>query len=221
MNRDGMARFGIDVSKALGVPMPEIRRIAKTTCRDHDLAARLWASGVHEARILASLIEEPSQVSRQQMNEWVADINSWDLCDQVTGNLFDRLPFADHAIRDWYREEREFVKRAAFAMIAWRAVHMKSEPDETFLTYLHLIRQEAADNRNFVKKAVNWSLRQIGKRSAALHAPALALARELETSPDKSAQWIGRDAVRELTGEKVLARLGLQTGQAYALSSLR
>lgn len=206
-NRDGMARFGIDTQAALGISMPEIRRIGRTTTRNHALAKQLWDSGIHEARILASLVDEPEKVTRRQMEDWAADFNSWDLCDQVTGNLFDRLPFADQAIETWHRDERQFVKRAAFAMIAWRAVHLKNEPDATFLAYLPLIREAAADPRNFVKKAVNWALRQIGKRNSTLHKAALSLARELAASAEKPAQWIGRDALRELTSEKVLRRL--------------
>ena len=207
-NREGMARYGIETSNALGVSMPNIRSVAKSTKRNHELALSLWKTGLHEARILAGLLEEPDKVTREQMDEWVADFNSWDVCDQVCMNLFDRLPQADDAIMKWHTNEREFVKRAAFAMIAARAVHLKKLPDDVFLKYLPMIRDASSDQRNFVKKAVNWALRQIGKRSAYLHTPALALAKELAANGNKSAGWIGRDAVKELESAKVLARLG-------------
>ncbi len=210
-NLAGMGRFGIETSSALGVSMPQIRRIAATAKRDHQLASSLWASGLHEARILAALVEEPYRVTRKQMDAWVADLNSWDLCDQVTGNLFDRLDCANEAIADWREDKREFVKRAAFTMIAWRAVHLKKEPHKNYLPYLEMIEEAADDNRNFVRKAVNWALRQIGKRHRSLHGPALDLAHKLEASNIKSAQWIGRDAVRELESTRVLEKLAIAT----------
>lgn len=208
-NLAGMARFGIDTEKALGVSMPNIRAIGKTVVRNHSLAIELWHSEIHEARILASLVDIPSEVSARQMGAWAADFNSWDLCDQVCGNLFDRASEAETMIRKWADDNREFVRRAAFATIAWRAVHLKNEPDDTFLAYLPFIEAASVDNRNFVKKAVNWALRQIGKRNASLHGPALTLAVQLHNSPEKSAQWIGRDAARELDSQKVCEKLGL------------
>lgn len=208
-NRAGMARFGIDVSKALGVSMPNIRHIAQTTVKDHALALALWQSDIHEARILACLVDEPVKVTRSQMDEWVADFQSWDVCDQVCGNLFDRLPMAEAALRDWCKDEREFVRRAGFAMIAWRAVHLKKEPDTTFLGYFPLIRAGAIDTRNFVRKAVNWALRQIGKRNAALYHPALELARELAAHESASAKWIGKDAVKEFESPAVRKKLAV------------
>ncbi len=208
-NRAGMARFGIDVSKALGVSMPNIRQIAQTTVRDHTLALALWQTDIHEARILACLVDEPAKVTRAQMDKWVADFQSWDVCDQVCGNLFDRLPMAEAALQDWCKDEREFVRRAGFAMIAWRAVHLKKEPDTTYLDYFPLIRAGAGDNRNFVRKAVNWALRQIGKRNAELYHPALDLARELATHECASAKWIGRTAVREFESPAVRKKLAV------------
>ena len=208
-NRAGMARFGIDVSKALGVSMPNIRHIAQTAVKDHALALALWQSDIHEARILACLVDEPAKVTRSQMDEWVADFQSWDVCDQVCGNLFDRLPMAEAALRDWCKDEREFVRRAGFAMIAWRAVHLKKEPDTTFLGYFPLIRAGAIDNRNFVRKAVNWALRQIGKRNAALYHPALELARELAAHESATAKWIGKDAVKEFESPAVRKKLAV------------
>lgn len=208
-NLTGMARFGIDISKALGISMPNIREVGKTTEKNHQLALDLWASEIHEARILACLVDEPKKVTRQQMDDWVGDFQSWDVCDQVCGNLFDRLPHAEAAILDWANDEREFVRRAGFAMIAWRAVHLKKEPDEMFLAYLPLIKTASNDNRNFVRKAVNWALRQIGKRGASLYTPAYELSKELAASNDPAARWIGKDAVKEFEKPEQRARLGL------------
>jgi 3-methyladenine DNA glycosylase AlkD len=208
-NRIGMARFGVETSHALGVPMPVIRAVASTTIKDHSLAIALWESGIHEARILASLLEEPKKVTRTQMESWVNDFASWDVCDQVCGNLFDRLPEAEAAIFDWSKSPKEFVKRAAFALIAWRAVHLKSEPDQTFLNYLPLIHRESTDPRNFVKKSVNWALRQIGKRNASLNNPAVEMALAFSQSDNKTVRWIGSDAYKELTDAKIKARLGV------------
>ncbi|MCB1462650.1 MAG: DNA alkylation repair protein [Nitratireductor sp.] len=208
-NRAGMARYGINVDKAFGVSMPAIRAAGKAITHDHDLAQALWDTGIHEARILAALVDKPQWVTREQMDRWAGDFNSWDLCDQVTGGLFDKTPHAHEKAVEWATDEREFVKRAAFAMMAWRAVHDKRAMDDALTTYLPLIRQASTDSRNFVKKAVNWALRQMGKRSPALHAPCLELARELAQSDDRTARWIGRDAVKELESDAVKARLGI------------
>lgn len=209
-NREGMSRFGIDVSGAIGVSMPNIRKVGNSTVRNHGLAGELWSSGLHEARILASLVEEPDKVTLNQMNNWVSDFNSWDLCDQVCGNLFDRLQYTESAIEAWRNDEREFVRRAAFALIAWRAVHLKKEPDKTFLNYLPMIEDAATDNRNFVRKAVNWALRQIGKRNAKLHAPSLQLARKLSLGSNKASVWIGKNAAKELESKAVLSKLHIK-----------
>lgn len=208
-NRKGMQRFGINIDQAFGVSMPDIRQVGKTTLQDHDLALELWASGFHEARILAGLVDKPAWVTADQMNSWVVDFNSWDVCDQICGNLFDRTPFVHEKIFEWSFREEEFVKRAAFALIAWRAVHDKKEPHSKFLDYLPLIEREATDARNFVKKAVNWALRQIGKRARELHGPALALSEKLAANGDATERWIGRDAVKELSNEKLKIRLGI------------
>lgn len=208
-NRAGMARFGIDTDKAIGVSMPNIRSVGTSIIKDHDLAQALWDSQIHEARILASLVDHPKWVTSQQMDAWAADFNSWDLCDQVCGNLFDRTHLVDEKIRDWATRPEEFIKRAAFATIAWRAVHDKKSDDAVFLAYLPMIEAASDDPRNFVKKAVNWALRQIGKRSASLHKPALKLASQLCESSEPSAQWIGKDAFKELSSEKMLLRLGI------------
>jgi 3-methyladenine DNA glycosylase AlkD len=208
-NRDGMARFGINVERAFGVPMPDIRACAAGIVRDHALAEALWQTGFHEARILACLVDRPQWVRPDQMDRWTADIDSWDLCDQVCGNLWDRTPFAVDRIRQWAGDEREFVRRAAFATLAWKAVHDKAAPDKLFLELLPLIGDHSKDGRNFVRKAVNWALRQIGKRSAGLHGPCLSLALDLADSEDRTARWIGVDAVRELDSAKVKSKLGL------------
>ena len=208
-NRAGMARFGINTDDAFGISMTALRPLARRHRRDHDLALALWATGKHEARILAVLIDDPKLVTPTQMDEWAADFDSWDLCDQACMKLFAATPYAAQKVRKWSKDKREFVRRAAFALIAGYAVHAKKAPDEELLPFLELIEGAADDDRNFVKKAVNWALRQIGKRSVALHAPALSLAEELAGSDDKTARWIGRDAVKELTDPKQLARLGL------------
>jgi 3-methyladenine DNA glycosylase AlkD len=198
-NRLGMQRFGINTDKALGVSMPVIRDRAKAYKKDHALALSLWETGIHELRIMAGLIDDPRQVTPQQMDAWAKDFNSWDLCDQVCLNLFDRTPFAETKIREWALREEEFVRRAAFATLAGQAVHMKKAPDEYFITFFPQIEQASSDPRNFVKKAVNWALRQIGKRNPLLNAAAQQLAEKLLSSGNKTAGWIARDALKELS----------------------
>jgi len=206
-NRAGQSRFGISTTRAYGVSIANLRPIARRLKRDHHLAAALWESGVHEARILAAFVDEPEKVMPDQMDAWVAEFDSWDLCDQVCGSLFDRTPFAEAKIMQWAKDEREFVRRAAFALLAMYAVHAKKVPEERFLKFLPLIERHASDPRNFVKKAVNWALRQIGKRSPALHAPALALAEKLAASSEGNARWIGKDAAKELSDPKQIQRI--------------
>lgn len=205
----GKAHFGINVSKALGLSMPQIRNIAKQITKDHQLAEAMWQADLHETRLIASMIDVPKEVTEDQMERWVVGFNSWDICDQTCGELFDRTPFTTDKIHQWADREEEFVIRASFALIAWQAVHNKKMPDEEFLVYFPLIEAASDDPRNFVKKAVNWALRQIGKRSAYLHAPALECSRQQANSDDKTARWIGKDAVKELSSEKMLMRLGL------------
>ena len=204
-----MARFGIAVDSALGISMPKIRAVAGSTEKNHELAEELWQSGLHEARIAAALIDHPKWVTREQCERWALDFNSWDLVDQVTGNLFDKSECAEDLIQSWTFRDEEFVKRAGFTLIAWMAVHQKKRPHEEFLTYLPLIDREAHDGRNFVKKAINWALRQIGKRHASLHAPALECARSLASNNHATRRWIGADAVKELDCEKTRSRLGI------------
>jgi 3-methyladenine DNA glycosylase AlkD len=204
---EGMARFGIDTTRAVGVTVTELRRFARDLGHDHELAAALWASGVHEARLLASLVDEPAMVSETQMEAWVSDLDSWDVCDGVCGNLFDRTPFALHKAVAWSGREPEFQKRAAFALMASAAVHRKDLPDAAFASLLPVIRAQAIDERNYVRKAVSWALRQIGKRSSGLNSRAVRTAEQIERSDSPAARWVARDALRELRSDAVQARL--------------
>lgn len=196
-----MARFGIKPSQALGISLPTLRKLARANGKDQALAVALWDSGIHEARILASMVAEPHLVSPQLMDRWVNDVDSWDVCDQVCGNLFDKTPFAYQKAMQWCHEEKEFVRRAGFVMMAELAVHDKEASDEDFLPFFSLIKQYAWDKRNFVKKAVNWALRQMGKRNRHLCAIALECANELEDMGSQAAKWIAKDALRELRAQ--------------------
>lgn len=206
-NRAGQARYGINTTRGFGVSIAVLRPLARRLKRDHALAAALWKTGFHEARILAAFVDEPAKVTPRQMDRWVAAFDSWDLCDQVCNNLFVRTPYVEAKIQQWAEDDREFVRRAAFALLASYTVQAKKLPDAEFEKFLPLIERYASDPRNFVKKAVNWALRQIGKHSIGLHGPALALAQQLAASDDKTARWIGKDAAKELTDPKQLARL--------------
>lgn len=205
-NVAGMARFGINPEGTLGISIYELRRLARAIGRDHSLAQQLWASGIHEARILASFVDDPEKVTQAQADRWANDFDSWDICDQVTG-LFETTPFARKKIREWATSEREFVKRAAFAVIAGLAVHDKTASDRAFEEFFPIIKRAATDDRNFVMKAVNWALRNIGKRNRRLNRRAVAVAKEIGTLSSRSAKWIAADALRELSGEKVQRRL--------------
>ena len=205
-NLAGMARFGINTANALGIGNSELRPLARKLKRNHERSLLLWDSGIREARLMAAFTGEPKKVDIGQCRRWAADFDSWEIVDTVA-DLFAETPFWRGLIDEFAEDDREFVRRAAFAMLAWSTVHLKKEPDATFIAYLPLIERHASDPRNFVKKAVNWALRQIGKRSMSLHAPALALAEKLTASPDKTARWIGKDAVKELTDAKQLERL--------------
>ncbi len=202
----GMTRFGIEISTALGVKVPDLRRIARTSGKDHDLAQELWRTGIHEARILASMIDDPKAVTPDQMDSWVKDFNSWDLCDQVCGNLFVRSEWRYEKALEYSFRELEFEKRAGFALMAWLAVHDKKATDQQFEPFFARIEAEADDSRNFVKKAVNWALRQIGKRNGDLHSRALATSRSLLGSDSKSAKWIAGGALKELQSPNIRER---------------
>ena len=199
----GMARFGINPENTYGVSVYTLRDMAKEIGKDHALAQQLWASGIHEARLLASFIDEAGMVTEAQMESWVEDFDSWDVCDQCCSNLFDKTKFAHQKAVAWSEREEEFVKRAGFVMMAALAVHDKKATDEDFSKFLPIIKREAGDSRNFVKKAVNWALRQIGKRNHNLNQMAVKTAEEIQQIDSKSARWIAADAIRELTSEAV------------------
>jgi 3-methyladenine DNA glycosylase AlkD len=202
-----MARFGIKADKAFGVSVPALRKLARSIGKDHTLAQALWATGLHEARELATMIADPKQVTEEFMERWVEDIDSWDICDHCCGNLWDNTPFAYHKAREWSRRPEEFVKRAAFSLMAALALHDKAAGDAPFIKFLPIIKRESTDERNFVKKAVNWALRQIGKRNRNLNRQAIKTAREIQKFDSKSARWIAAGALRELTNEKVQSRI--------------
>jgi len=194
-----MRRFGIDSTNALGVAMPEVRKLAKSIKKDHGLALELWKTGIREARILASLIDDPKLVTPQQMDTWVKDFNSWDLCDQVCGNLFDRTVFAMEKALLYSLHSEEFIKRAGFVLMAEFAVHNKKAGNEVFIALLPVIEREAWDERNFVKKAVNWALRQIGKKNSELRLAAIACGTRILLQNTKTARWIATNALKELS----------------------
>jgi 3-methyladenine DNA glycosylase AlkD len=203
----GMAKYGMTVERRLGVSVPDMRRLAKELGRDHRLALDLWRSGIAEARIVAGMVADPAKLTEGQMEEWVKDIDSWDVCDQVCMNLFEKSQLAWKKIIDWSEREEEFVKRTAFSLIACLAWHDKKASDEKFVELLPVIMREAADERNFVKKAVNWALRNIGKRNVHLNEAAISTAKEIQRLDSKAARWIAADAIRELESDAVQSRL--------------
>ena len=195
-----MAHFGLTGDGRLGLAVPTLRALAREFRRDHELALALWDTGIPDAQMLAGMVAEPAQLTVAQMDRWAAGMRAWDVCDQACNNAFVKSPLAWDAIPRWAAREAEFEKRAGFALLAVAAVHQKTRPDADFLARLPLIEAAAGDERNFVKKAVNWALRQIGKRSRALREPALTVAERLCARDEKSARWIGHDARRELAG---------------------
>ncbi len=203
-----MARVGINVDRALGVSIPQCRRIARAHSDDHALAMDLWTTGIHEARILASMVDDPDDVTPTQMEGWVKGFDSWDLCDQTCGNLFGRTPHVYAKAQAWVGRPEEYVRRAGFTLIAERAVHDQAHVGDAFwIAWFPAIRAGATDERNYVKKAVNWSLRQIGKRNLTLNAAAIAEAEALLDIGVPSARWIAREALRELMSDSVQERL--------------
>lgn len=206
-NVEGMARYGINPHNTLGVSIPELRKIARETGKDHQLAQSLWKSGIHEARILACFVDDPEKVTPAQMDRWAKAFDSWDVCDQCCSNLFDRTPDASEKAAQWSAHPEEFVKRAGFTLMAALAVHDKQATDAVFEQFLPLIVKEATDERNYVRKAVNWALRQIGKRNKKLNRQAINTARQIQKLDSKTARWIAADALRELTGDPVQQRL--------------
>ena len=203
----GMARFGINPENTYGVSIPNLRRIAKEIGADHELAQRLWISGIHEARILASMIDRPEMVTEAQLENWVKDFDSWDVCDQCCSNLFERSKFAYQKVVEWSLNDKEFIKRAGFVLMARLAVSDKKAADEQFEPFFSIIKRGSTDSRNFVKKAVNWALRQIGKRNLSLNKMAIKAAEEIQQIDSRSAGWIAADAIRELTSQAIQQRL--------------
>jgi 3-methyladenine DNA glycosylase AlkD len=203
----GQARYGIDVSSSLGIGQPALRAVARQIGRDHRLARQLWESGVREARILASLVDDPGQVTDAQMESWAKDFSSWEVVDACCGRLFNRTPQAYEKALEWSSREEEFVKRAGFSLMCGLAVHDKKAPDDAFQPFFDAIEQQACDGRNFVKKAVNWALRQIGKRNLLLRERAIAVAERIAQKECRAAHWVAADALRELRSPQLEARL--------------
>jgi 3-methyladenine DNA glycosylase AlkD len=203
----GMAKYGMTVEQRLGVSVPDMRKLAKEIGRDHKLALDLWRTGIGEARILAAMVDDPDKLTEEQMEDWVKGINSWDVCDQVCMNLFEKNPLAWQKIVDWSEREEEFVKRTAFSLIACLAWHDKKASDEKFIELFPMIIRGATDERNFVKKAVNWALRNIGKRNRNLNRAAINAAKEIQRLDSKAARWIATDAIRELESDAIQNRL--------------
>lgn len=205
-NVAGMARFGISTANTLGIPVYTPRKLAREIKKDHELALELWDSGIHEARILAGFIGDPEKVTEAQLERWVRDFDSWDVVDQLSALIY-RTPYVLKKIHEWSGSDAEFVKRTAFSLIAEISCHDKKITDEDFEQFLVLIKRAATDERNYVKKAVNWALRNIGKRNRVLNRRAIETAREIQKMDSKAARWIAADALRELTGEAVQKRL--------------
>ena len=206
-NVEGMARYGINPKNNLGVSIYKLRPLAKEIGINHELSLKLWKSGIHDARLLAVFIANPSQVTEEQMDSWAEDFDSWDVCDQACTSLFDLIPHANKKVFEWAENEREFVKRAAFSIIAGLAVHDKESDDKKFEKFFPIIKRESTDDRNYVKKAVNWALRNVGKRNKNLNKKAIKIAKEIQKIDSKTARWIANDAIRELTSEKIKKKL--------------
>lgn len=202
-NVEGMARYGINPNNNLGVSIYKLRPLAKKIGKNHELSIKLWNSGIHDARLLAVFIEDSAQVTEEQMDLWAQDFDSWDICDQACTSLFDLTPYARKKVFEWSKRKEEFVKRAAFSIIAGLAVHDKKAADLKFEEFFSIIKRESTDERNYVKKAINWALRNIGKRNLALNKKAIFIAKEIKNIDSKSAKWIANDAIRELTSDKI------------------
>lgn len=205
--KSGMSRFAIPSDKAIGIRLPVLKSYAKPYRKQHELAIALWETAVHEARIMAAYIDDPKKVTPGQMESWTKDFDSWDICDQACMGLFVNTTYAYEKALEWSTRETTFEKRAGFAMMAAFAVHRKKEPDDVFKPFLEAIEREAHDDRNFVKKAVNWALRQIGKRNLSLNLQAIQTAQHIAQQPHKAARWIASDALRELNDPMQQERL--------------
>ncbi len=206
-HKEGMSSFGIPASDALGVPVPKIRGLARKIGKNHEIALQLWESGIHEARILAAMVADPAKLSREDMDNMVSEIDSWDICDNACGELFLKTQVWDRKIHEWASCDQEFVRRAGFALIAYAVVHRKEVKDAHFESYLPLIEEQACDGRKYVRKAVEWALRQIGKRSLHLNSEAVKTATLLQGKKCKAARTTGSAAIRELQSERVIKRL--------------
>jgi len=206
-NVEGMARYGINPKNNLGVSIYELRPLAKQIGVNHELALKLWDSKIHDARLLAIFIDDPKEVTAEQMDAWANDFDSWDICDQACTSLFDLSPLAYEKVYEWADKEEEFVKRGAFSLIAGLAVHDKKASDEQFISFLTMIKKQSTDERNYVRKAVNWALRNIGKRNPGLNKKALQTAKEIKQIESKTARWIANDAIRELESKKIQEKL--------------
>jgi 3-methyladenine DNA glycosylase AlkD len=204
---DGMKRFGVSSQHALGISAPQLRSLAKSIGQDQELSLKLWKTGIHEARAIAALIGDPDKVTWRQMGKWAQDFDSWATCDAACGILFVRTPYALKAAFQWCRSKQEFVKRAGFVMMAEAAIHLKSLDDREFLPMFKEIRRGAVDERDFVRKAVNWALRQIGKRNGRLNQLAIAEGEQIRAIDSRAARWIASDALRELKSPQVQRRL--------------
>ncbi len=209
--RAGMARFGIATDSALGISVARLRQLAREIGPDHNLALELWDSGLHEARILASMLADPRQADSALLDTWAADFNSWDLCDQCCNNFFRKTAFARAKIFEWCPRQEEFLRRAGFVMICVLAVHDRQAPDHDFEILLELVEKYAFDERNFVKKAVNWALRQIGKRNRQLNLTAIACAERIAVQDSPAARWIATDALRELRNPRTRMRMQVKS----------
>lgn len=210
INREGMSRFGINTENAFGVSVTKLKEIAKGIKKSHKVALELWSMGYHEARIMAILLEEPDKLEEKQLDSWVKDFNSWDICDLTCMYLISKSEFCEKKINEWHTRSEEFEKRAAFAIIAAAAIHQKKWNDQKFVDMLPIIKSALTDERNFVKKAVNWALRGIGKRSKKLNNITVDFTIEcLEETDNKTARWILKDALRELTNPATIKRIKL------------
>ncbi len=202
-----MKLLGVNTEQAIGVRMPKLKLLAKNIGKDHEMASQLWSLGHHEGRILAGLVAEPDKMKREEADQWVENLQSWDEVDQLCGYLFQKLPYVEELIADWIDHKEAFVKRAGFVLIVATCIHHKKKEDDHFLQYLDVIEEHATDKRNYVKRAVNWALRQIGKRTIHLNKDAVTLAKKLKGKKDATASWIGKNALKELQSEEVLERL--------------
>jgi len=206
-NVKGMARYGMTAEQRLGVSIPDIHEIAKEAGENHQLALELWETGIPEARIAAAMVGIPEKLTEEQMEKWVVGFNSWDVCDQVCMNLFEKSPFVWKKIIDWSERDEEYVKRTAYSLIACLAWHDKNEKDDRFIELFPVIKKGATDERNFVKKAVSWALRNIGKRNKSLNKEARKVAKEIKKMDSKAARWIASGVIKELESEAVQRRL--------------